>query len=84
MREMHAQKSTFWRRCSQRKREAGTAIEPVWTRQDCGSSAVKKLYDSDHSRAWRCSHTAFRDTTRPDAQPRRSMEFPAMAYFSNR
>jgi hypothetical protein len=41
-----------------------------------------KLYDSDHSRAWRCPHTAFRDTTRPDARPRRSMEFRAMAYFS--
>jgi len=43
-----------------------------------------KLYDSDHSKAWRCPHTAFRDTTRPDARPRRSMEFRAMAYFSDR
>jgi hypothetical protein len=43
-----------------------------------------KLYDSDHSKAWRCPHTAFRDTTRPDARPRRSMEFRAMAYFSSR
>ena len=43
-----------------------------------------KLYDSDHSKAWRCPHTAFRDSTRPDAHPRRSMEFRAMAYFSNR
>jgi hypothetical protein len=43
-----------------------------------------KLYDSDHSRAWRCPHTAFRDTTRPDAHPRRSMEFRALAYFLNR
>ena len=43
-----------------------------------------KLYDSDHSKAWRCPHTAFRDTTRPDAHPRRSMEFRAMAYFSKR
>ena len=41
-----------------------------------------KLYDSDHTRAWRCPHTAFRDTTRPDARPRRSMEFRALAYFS--
>jgi len=41
-----------------------------------------KLYDSDHSHAWRCPHTAFRDTTRPDARPRRSMEFRALAYFS--
>jgi len=43
-----------------------------------------KLYDSDHARAWRCPHTAFRDNTRPDARPRRSMEFRAMAYFSKR
>lgn len=41
-----------------------------------------KLYDSDHTKAWRCPHTAFRDSTRADARPRRSMEFRAMAYFS--
>jgi hypothetical protein len=40
MREMHAQKR-FWCRCSQRKREAGEAIEPVWNRRDCISGAVK-------------------------------------------
>jgi hypothetical protein len=31
--------------------------------------------------AWRCPHTAFRDTTRPDAKQRRSIEFRAIAYF---
>ena len=41
-----------------------------------------KFYDSDHGKAWRCPHTAFRDNTRPDAHPRRSMEFRAIAYFS--
>jgi hypothetical protein len=41
-----------------------------------------KFYDSDHGKAWRCPHTAFRDNTRPDARPRRSMEFRAIAYFS--
>ena len=41
-----------------------------------------KLYDSDHTTAWRCPHTAFRDDTRPDARPRRSMEFRGIAYFS--
>ena len=41
-----------------------------------------KLYDSDHHTAWRCPHTAFRDTTRPDARERRSMEFRAVAYYS--
>jgi hypothetical protein len=43
-----------------------------------------KLYDSDHRRAWRCPHTAFRDSTRADARQRRSMEFRAIAYFSTR
>jgi hypothetical protein len=43
-----------------------------------------KFYDSDHRGAWRCPHTAFRDTTRPDARPRRSMEFRGIAYFSRR
>ena len=38
MREMHA---SFWCRCSQRKREAGTTIDPVWNQRDWGSSAVK-------------------------------------------
>ena len=42
-----------------------------------------KFYDSDHSKAWRCPHTAFRDTSRPDAHPRNSMEFRGMAYFSS-
>lgn len=32
--------------------------------------------------AWRCPHTAFRDTTRSDAVERRSMEFRGIAYFS--
>ena len=41
-----------------------------------------KFYDSDHAKAWRCPHTAFCDNTRPDAHPRRSMEFRAIAYFS--
>ena len=41
-----------------------------------------KFYDSDHRGAWRCPHTAFRDTTRPDARQRRSLEFRAIAYFS--
>jgi len=41
-----------------------------------------KFYDSSHRGAWRCPHTAFRDTTRPDATQRRSMEFRGIAYFS--
>jgi hypothetical protein len=41
-----------------------------------------KFYDSDHRTAWRCPHTAFRDTTRPDANRRESIEFRGIAYFS--
>lgn len=41
-----------------------------------------KFHDSDHSRAWRCPHTAFHDTSRPDANIRESYEFRAIAYFS--
>lgn len=41
-----------------------------------------KFHDSDHSRAWRAPHTAFRDTSRPDAKERRSMEFRGVAYFT--
>jgi helix-turn-helix protein len=39
-RVVHARKR-FWSRCSQRKREAGDGIEPVWNRQASVSSAVK-------------------------------------------
>lgn len=41
-----------------------------------------KFHDSDHSRAWRAPHTAFRDTSRPDAVERRSMEFRGVAFFT--
>jgi hypothetical protein len=41
-----------------------------------------KFHDSDHSRAWRAPHTAFRDTSRPDAKERRSMEFRSVAFFT--
>lgn len=40
-----------------------------------------KFHDSDHSRAWRSPHTAFHDTTRPDANVRKSFEFRAIAFF---
>jgi hypothetical protein len=41
-----------------------------------------KFHDSDHDRAWRAPHTAFRDTSRPDAVTRESYEFRAIAYFT--
>ncbi|MCW6529229.1 hypothetical protein NED98_03110 [Sphingomonas sp. MMSM20] len=40
-----------------------------------------KFHDSDHGRAWRAPHTAFHDSTRPDAVTRESYEFRAIAYF---
>jgi hypothetical protein len=40
-----------------------------------------KLNDSDHSRAWRVPHSAFRDGTARAAQPRHSIEFRTIAYF---
>ena len=40
-----------------------------------------KFHDSDRSRAWRVPHTAFHDTSFPDARPRESIEFRTMAYF---
>jgi len=41
-----------------------------------------KFFDSDQSHAWRALHTAFHDTSRPDANERHSMEFRGVAYFS--
>jgi hypothetical protein len=41
-----------------------------------------KFHDSDHSRAWRAPHTAFRDTSRPDANERQSIEYRAVAFFT--
>ncbi len=40
-----------------------------------------KFNDSDHARAWRVPHSAFRDTTAQAAQPRHSIEFRTIAYF---
>lgn len=40
-----------------------------------------KFHDSDHSRAWRVPHTAFRDPTFPNARTRASIEFRTVAYF---
>ncbi|MBC7986816.1 MAG: hypothetical protein H7X93_09130 [Sphingomonadaceae bacterium] len=40
-----------------------------------------KFHDSDHSRAWRCIHSAFRDTSEPNPNMRESIEFRGMAFF---
>jgi hypothetical protein len=40
-----------------------------------------KFFDSDHSRAWRCPHTAFYDDSLPGARPRSSIEIRTLAFF---
>ena len=40
-----------------------------------------KFYDSDKTRAWRVPHTAFHDTSFPNANNRESIEFRTVAYF---
>jgi hypothetical protein len=40
-----------------------------------------KFYDSDHSVAWRCPHTAFHDNSLPGVRIRESIEMRLFAYF---
>ncbi len=40
-----------------------------------------KFQDSDHSVTWRCPHTAFHDTSLPDAKIRTSIEVRGIAFF---
>jgi hypothetical protein len=40
-----------------------------------------KFHDSDHSVTWRCPHTAFRDTSFPDAKIRESIECRSVAFW---
>jgi hypothetical protein len=40
-----------------------------------------KFFDSDQSGAWRCPHTAFRDSSLPGGRTRESIEFRSIAYF---
>ncbi|MBO0749685.1 MAG: hypothetical protein J2O44_04530 [Porphyrobacter sp.] len=40
-----------------------------------------KFHDSDHSRTWRCPHTAFRDTSFASANVRESIECRSVAFW---
>ena len=40
-----------------------------------------KFHDSDHSRTWRCPHTAFHDTSFADARIRESIECRSVAFW---
>jgi len=51
---------------------------PDMTREEV---VLLKLHDSDHSRAWRVPHSAFRDPAVRRATPRESIEFRSVAYF---
>jgi hypothetical protein len=42
-----------------------------------------KFHDSDHSRAWRCPHSAFLNLSDADAHVRESIEFRGMAFFDD-
>lgn len=43
-----------------------------------------KFHDSDHSRAWRCPHSAFRNTADANPNLRESIEFRGMAFFDGK
>jgi hypothetical protein len=47
-----------------------------------GEVILIKFYDSARGKAWRCPHTAFRDNSRMDARPRRSIEYRGVAFYS--
>lgn len=46
-----------------------------------GEALIIKLYDTDHSVAWRAPHTSFRDTTTPGTHPRESIELRTVAFI---
>jgi hypothetical protein len=54
---------------------------PAMTRDE---AIFIKFHDSDHDRAWRTPHCAFRDETTPGTVPRESIEFRGCAYFTKR
>jgi hypothetical protein len=51
---------------------------PDMTREEV---LLVKFHDSDHSKAWRTPHTAFRDPRVQRAAPRESIEFRTIAYY---
>ena len=46
-----------------------------------GEALLFKLYDTDHSVAWRVPHTAFRDPQVSPSHPRESVEVRTVAFF---
>ena len=46
-----------------------------------GEVLIFKLFDTDHSVAWRAPHTAFHDHAASEAHPRESVELRTVAFF---
>ena len=56
----------------------------VWwyfSNMHAGEALLFKFFDSDHDVAWRCPHTAFRDTSFANANHRASIELRLIAYY---
>jgi hypothetical protein len=52
-----------------------------FSNMDAGDALLFKFHDSDHSRTWRCPHTAFVDTSFADANIRESIEVRSVAFW---
>lgn len=48
---------------------------------DAGDALLFKFQDSDHSRTWRCPHSAFRDSSAVGAHIRESIECRSVAFW---
>jgi hypothetical protein len=52
-----------------------------FSRMTPDDTLLLKFHDSDHSRAWRCAHSAFRNTADANPLQRESIEYRGMAFF---
>jgi hypothetical protein len=52
-----------------------------FSNMEAGDALLFKFHDSDHSRTWRCPHTAFVDTSFADANIRESIEVRSVAFW---
>lgn len=52
-----------------------------FSRMTPDNALLLKFHDSDHSRAWRCAHSAFHNTADANPNLRESIEFRGMAFF---
>ena len=52
-----------------------------FSNMQAGDALLFKFHDSDHSRTWRCPHTAFIDLSFPGANVRESIECRSVAFW---